>query len=67
MASRIAGNAPIAVRACKKAVNDGLQVDMDAAMVVEETLFGSCFETKDQKNAKSAFVEKRKHDPFVNG
>ena len=33
MASRIAGNAPIAVRACKKAVNDGLQVDMDAAMV----------------------------------
>lgn len=67
MASRIAGNAPIAVRACKKAVNDGLQVDMDAAIVVEETLFGSCFETKDQKNAMSAFVEKRKHDPFVNG
>lgn len=66
MASRIAGNAPIAVRACKKAVNDGLQVDMDAAIVVEEKLFGSCFETKDQKNAMSAFVEKRKHDPFVN-
>lgn len=66
MASRIAGNAPIAVRACKKAVNDGLQVDMDAAMVVEEKLFGSCFETRDQKNAMSAFVEKRKHDPFVN-
>lgn len=66
MASRIAGNAPIAVRACKKAVNDGLQVDMDAAMAVEEKLFGSCFETRDQKNAMSAFVEKRKHDPFVN-
>lgn len=66
MASRIASNAPIAVRACKKAVNDGLQVDMDAAMVVEEKLFGSCFETRDQKNAMSAFVEKRKHDPFVN-
>jgi enoyl-CoA hydratase len=67
MASRIAGNAPIAVRACKKAVNDGLQVDMDAAMTVEEKLFGSCFETKDQKNAMTAFTEKRKHDPFVNG
>ena len=38
MASRIAGNAPIAVRACKKAVNDGLQVDMDQALVVEEKL-----------------------------
>lgn len=66
MASRIAGNAPIAVRACKKAVNDGLQVDVDAALVVEEKLFGSCFETKDQVNAMTAFVEKRKHDPFVN-
>lgn len=67
MASRIAGNAPIAVRACKKAVNDGLQLDMDQAIVVEEKLFGDCFETKDQVNAMTAFVEKRKHDPFVNG
>lgn len=66
MASRIAGNAPIAVRACKKAINDGLQVDMDKAIVVEEKLFGSCFETKDQQNAMAAFVEKRKHDPFEN-
>ena len=66
MAQRIAGNAPIAVRACKKAVNDGLQVDMDRAVTVEEKLFGSCFETEDQKNAMSAFVEKRKPDPFVN-
>lgn len=66
MASRIAGNAPIAVRACKKAINDGLQVDMDAAVVVEEKQFGSCFDTADQKNAMSAFVEKRKHDPFIN-
>lgn len=67
MASRIAGNAPIAVRACKKAVNDGLQLDMDQAIVMEEKLFGDCFETKDQVNAMTAFVEKRKHDPFVNG
>lgn len=66
MASRIASNAPIAVRACKKAINDGLQVDIDSALVVEEKLFGSCFETKDQKNAMAAFVEKRKHDPFEN-
>lgn len=67
MAARIAGNAPIAVRACKRAINDGLQVDMDAAVVVEEKLFASCFETKDQVNAMTAFVEKRKHDPFING
>ena len=54
------------LRATKKAVNDGLQVDMDQAIVVEEKLFGSCFETEDQKNAMGAFLEKRKPDPFVN-
>ena len=66
MANRIAGNAPIAVRACKKAINDGLQVDIEAGEVIEERLFGSCFETQDQQNAMTAFIEKRKHDPFVN-
>ena len=66
MALRIAGNAPIAVRACKQAINDGLQVDIDEGIAMEEGLFGSCFETQDQRNAMTAFVEKRKHDPFVN-
>lgn len=66
LAQRIAGNAPIAVRACKKAINDGLQTDMDRAIEIEEELFGSCFETEDQKNAMGAFLEKRKADPFVN-
>ena len=49
LAAVIAGNAPIAVRACKKAINDGLQQDMDQAVVTEENLFGSCFETEDQR------------------
>mgnify|MGYP004570005497 CR=1 FL=1 len=66
LAQRIAGNAPIAVRACKKAINDGLQTDMDRAIEIKEELFGSCFETEDQKNAMGAFLEKRKADPFVN-
>ena len=66
MAETIAKNAPIAVRACKKAINDGLQTDMDRAIEIEEELFGSCFETEDQKNAMGAFLEKRKADPFVN-
>ena len=66
MAGQIAMNAPIAVRACKKAVNDGLQVDMDKAIVVEEKLFGSCFETMDQKEGMGAFLEKRKDKTFTN-
>ena len=58
LASIIAANAPIAVRNCKKAINDGLQVDMDAAIVVEEKLFGDCFETEDQKAGMANFLEK---------
>ena len=52
MAAGIAMQAPIAVRNCKKAINDGLQVDMDQAIVIEEKLFGDCFETEDQKAAE---------------
>ena len=66
MASAIAKNAPIAVRACKKAINDGLQVDMDEAIVIEEKLFGQCFGTADQKEGMAAFLEKRKHEPYQN-
>lgn len=66
LANTIAANAPIAVRACKKAINEGLQVDMDAAVVVEEKLFGSCFKTADQMEGMGAFLEKRKHEPYQN-
>jgi enoyl-CoA hydratase len=62
MASQIAANAPIAVRACKKAINDGLQTDIDAALVIEEKLFGSCFETEDQREGMANFLRK-KDDP----
>ena len=71
MASGIAMQAPIAVRACKKAINDGLDVDMDQAIVIEEKLFGSCFETEDQKMGMGNFLEKDKEKklkvvPFQN-
>ena len=71
MAATIAANAPIAVRNCKKAINDGLQVDMDAALVIEEKLFGDCFETEDQQAGMGNFLEKDKEKklkvvPFQN-
>ena len=62
LAATIAQNAPIAVRNCKKAINDGLQVDMDKAIVVEEKLFGDCFESYDQKEGMANFLRK-KDDP----
>ena len=60
LAAKIAKNAPIAVRACKQAINEGLDLDMDQAIVLEEKLFGSCFETEDQREGMQAFLEKRK-------
>ena len=71
MAAGIAAQAPIAVRNCKKAINEGLQVDMDQAIVIEEKLFGDCFETEDQKAGMGNFLEKDKEKklkvvPFKN-
>lgn len=69
MASTIAKNAPIAVRNCKKAVNEGLDEDMDEALVIEEKLFGACFETEDQKYGMAFFLDKNKEkvkEPFKN-
>lgn len=69
MASGIAKNAPIAVRNCKRAINDGLQVDIDQAIVIEEKLFGDCFETEDQKYGMAFFLDKNKEkvkEPFKN-
>ncbi|MCR5634790.1 MAG: enoyl-CoA hydratase/isomerase family protein [Lachnospiraceae bacterium] len=71
MAAGIAQQAPIAVRNCKKAINEGLQVDMDKAIVIEEKLFGDCFETEDQKAGMGNFLEKDKEKklkvvPFQN-
>ena len=60
MAATIAKNAPIAVRNCKKAINEGLDADMDQAVVIEEKLFGDCFETEDQKAGMGNFLEKDK-------
>jgi len=71
VAGIIAANAPIAVRNCKKAINDGLDATMDDAIVIEEKLFGDCFETEDQKAAMANFLEKDKEKklkvvPFKN-
>ena len=66
LAGRIAGNAPIAVRQCKKAINTGLQMDLDSATSLEPEFFAACCGTEDQRSAMAAFCEKRRHGPFVN-
>ena len=63
MANNIAKNAPIAVRACKKAVNEGMQVSIDKAVEFEEKLFGGCFETHDQVEGMACFLSREKPKP----
>ncbi len=62
LANTIAGNAPIAVRACKRAINEGTEMYMDDAIEFEERQFGSCFESEDQKEGMANFLRK-KDDP----
>ncbi|MEG0730449.1 MAG: short-chain-enoyl-CoA hydratase [Cetobacterium sp.] len=59
MANAIIANAPIAVKLCKDAINRGMQVDMDSAIVIEAEDFGKCFTTEDQVEGMCAFLERR--------
>ena len=56
---RIIANAPIAVKLCKDAINRGTQVDIDSAIKVEAEDFGKCFDSEDQLEGMTAFLEKR--------
>ena len=59
MAKAICSNAPIAVKTCKDAINRGMQVDIDKAIEIEAGDFGSCFDSLEQKEGMSAFLERR--------
>lgn len=59
MARKIAGKGPQAVRFCKEAVNNGLEMEIDRASVYEADLFALCFTTTDQVEGMTAFIEKR--------
>ena len=63
LASKIASNAPIAVRNCKVAVNEGVQVSIEAGVKIEEKLFGGCFETHDQVEGMACFLSREKPKP----
>ncbi|NLH62667.1 MAG: enoyl-CoA hydratase [Erysipelotrichaceae bacterium] len=66
IAGQIAKNAPIAVANAKAAINEGIERPMEEAESIEEHRFGSCFETHDQKEGMSAFLEKRRDKNFIN-
>ena len=63
LAGKIAKNAPIAVRNCKKAINNGISLPIEKAVEVEEKLFGACFETHDQQEGMACFLSREKPKP----
>ena len=64
MAGQIAGNAPIAVQACKRAISTRVDRFIDVDLATEEELFSFCFNTEDQKMAMRAFLEKKPRGSF---
>ena len=60
LALTIAKNGPNAVKNSKKAINDGMQVDIDKAIEIEEKLFGDCFERSEQVDGMRNFLDKGK-------
>jgi enoyl-CoA hydratase/carnithine racemase len=57
MASSYAGAAAVAIRAAKKAIDEGLEMDLDAALRLESTLFAGLFATEDRAIGMASFVE----------
>ncbi len=59
LARKIAANGPFAVRACKKAVNNGADLSLDDALKLELEEYGKVARSKDADEGIAAFLEKR--------
>lgn len=60
LASEIAAQAPLAVRATKAAVNDVFERTLGEGIARERAAFAALFDTEDQTEGMAAFLEKRK-------
>jgi enoyl-CoA hydratase/carnithine racemase len=59
VADRIAASAPLSVRALKKVVREGQDLDLDQAMALEIAEYDRLFATADRREGVRAFNEKR--------
>ena len=60
LALSIAKNGQNAIKNSKKAINEGLNVDIDKGIQIEQEAFGECFETSEQFQRMKKFLEKGK-------
>jgi enoyl-CoA hydratase/carnithine racemase len=59
-AAEICENAPIAVGAAKHAIDEGLHLDLDGALALEQRRYAETIGTEDRLEGLKAFAEKRK-------
>jgi enoyl-CoA hydratase len=59
LARRIASLAPLAIRACLKAVTQGLRLPLAEGLELEAELFSQLFATEDMREGTRSFLEKR--------
>jgi enoyl-CoA hydratase len=59
LASLVAEQAPLAVRACLEAVTRGTRLPLEAGLELEAELFSRLFSTEDVREGTRAFLEKR--------
>lgn len=60
IAKEIYNQGPFAVSAAKRVMNEGMNTDLESALLIERQSFALCFDTDDQKEGCGAFIEKRK-------
>jgi enoyl-CoA hydratase len=59
LAKTIESLSPFSIKACLKAVVEGLELPLEQGLELETKLFASLFETEDFREGTSAFLEKR--------
>ena len=59
IAKTMAKKGPVAVRLCKEAVNNGVEMDLTRGCAYEADLFALCFASDEQTEGMTAFLEKR--------
>ncbi|XP_062222579.1 probable enoyl-CoA hydratase 2, mitochondrial isoform X1 [Phragmites australis] len=60
LAREINQKGPLAIKMAKKAINEGVEVDMSSALAVEEECYEQVLHTQDRLEGLAAFAEKRK-------
>ncbi|XBI47714.1 hypothetical protein VPH35_111603 [Triticum aestivum] len=60
LAREINQKGPLAIRMAKKAINEGVEVDLSSALAVEEECYEQVLHTQDRLEGLAAFAEKRR-------